>query len=59
VRADARGEFLVGAAVDGAVFAEDIEIADFEGGGFADVFEVRLFPADHGEWKKLVAAPEP
>ncbi len=58
VGADARGQFLEGAAMDGGVFAEDVVIADFQIGGLGDVFEVLGFSSDGGEGEKLVAAAD-
>ena len=58
VRADARRQILMGAAMDRGVLAEDVVIADFEPGRLAEVFEILGFPTDGCEGEKLVAAPE-
>ncbi len=46
------------ATVDRAVFAESVAVAHFQGGRFADVFQVLGFTPDHGEGEKLVSFPE-
>ncbi len=58
VRADAGGQFLVGAAVDGTVFAKSVVIAHFQCGWFANVFEILGFPSDDSEGKELVSFSE-
>jgi len=58
VRADPSRKFFMSATMDGAVFAKDIVVPDFESGGLADVFEVLGFSADDREWEKFVAAPK-
>lgn len=54
IGADAGGDGLVGAAVDGAVFAEDVAVTDDEVGWFAEVLEVLGFSAYGGEGEELV-----
>ncbi|MEY5013418.1 MAG: hypothetical protein RLY69_1133, partial [Verrucomicrobiota bacterium] len=56
VGANARRRVIVGAAMHGAVFAELVEVADFEHGRFALVLEVLGFSADGGVGIKFVAA---
>ena len=47
-----------GAAVDGDEFAEAVAVADFEVGGFGDVFEVLGFLTDGAEGVELVACAD-
>src|SRR5690606_26362645 len=54
VRADARRRVGVGAAVDGAVLAEDVAVADFQVGRLAFVLEILGLPADGGEGEEFV-----
>ena len=56
VGSDTGGSVSMSAAVDGGVFAEDITVADDEGGGFAGIFEVLRFGADGGEGVEFVFA---
>ena len=58
VRADARGQVFLGAAVHRAVLTKHIVVAHFQIGRLPVVFEVLGFPADRREGEKLVAAPE-
>ncbi len=56
VRADPSRQIRVGTAVDGAVFPENIVIADFQISGIAFEFQILRFPTDCGKWEKLVAS---
>lgn len=38
--ADAGGDFLSGATVDGGVFTEGVVVSDEQGGRFANVFQI-------------------
>lgn len=58
VRADAGGQFLEGAAVNGGILPEHIRVSDLERGGLAGVFEVLRFPADRGEGEEFIVFPE-
>lgn len=44
--------------MDRAVFAEHVVRADFESGGFPNVFEILGFPANGSEGEKFVAFSE-
>lgn len=58
VRADASGQLFVGAAMYGAVLAEDIVISDLEGGWLTNVFKILGFPSNQREGEKLITFPE-
>ncbi len=58
MRADAGDGVRVGTAVDRGIFPENVQVANFQIGGIADVFEILGLPADRGEGEKLVGTAE-
>ena len=58
VRADPRWQAFMSAAMHRGVFPEYIVVSDFQKRRLAQIFQILGFSADHGERKKLIAAPE-
>ena len=58
MRTDPGDGICVGAAVNGAVFPENVVIADFQIGGISRVLEILGLASYCGEGEKLVAAPK-
>jgi hypothetical protein len=54
VMPDARGNFLMCAAVHRGVLAKNIMIADFQVRGLADILQILRFPTNHRKREKLI-----